>query len=86
MYKTRYCLRILYVFRVDSHVYVSLLWTKVELDDIKEIIAGNIKNNMEISSEVKIHQVGSDIVGRSIEEPVTTELCQPLLDTDTNNK
>ena len=57
------------------------LWKKVNPDDIKEIIAGNIKNNMEISPEIKAHQVGSDVVGRSIEEP---ESYQPLPDTDIN--
>ena len=54
-------------------------------DDIKEIIAGNIKNNMEISPEVKHHQVGSDVVGRSIKEPLATKFYHPLQDTDTNN-
>ena len=59
------------------------LWKIVEPDDIKEIIAGNIKNNMEISPEVKSHQVGSDVVGSSIEEPVATESYHPLPEKDT---
>ena len=59
------------------------LWKKVESDDIKEIIVGNIKNNMEILPEVKSHQVGNDVVGSSIKEPVATESYQPLPDTGT---
>ena len=58
------------------------LWKKVESDDIKEIIAGNIRNNMEISTEVKSHQVGSDVVGRSIEETEATESHHPLPDSN----
>ena len=59
-------------------------WKIVKPDDIMEIIAGNIKNNMEISPEIKAHQVGSDVVGRSIEEPVAAKSYQPLPDTDIN--
>ena len=59
------------------------LWKEVNPDDIKEIIAGNIKNNMEVSPEVKSHQVGSDVLGRSIKETEATESRHPpLLDSD----
>ena len=63
----------------DDH---NSLWKKVEPDDIKEIICGNIKNNMEVSPEVKSHQVGSDVLGRSIEETEATESHHPLLDSN----
>ena len=43
----------------------NLLWMKVEPDKVKEIVAGNIKNNMEISSELGSEQ-------SSIDQPVTT--------------
>ena len=56
----------------------NLLWMKVEPDKVKEIVAGNIKNNMEISSELGSEQ-------SSIDQPVTTESHQPLQDTDTNS-
>ena len=55
----------------------NLLWMKVEPDKVKEIIAGNIKNHMEISPELESQQ--------SIEHPVATESHQPLQDIDTNN-
>ena len=55
----------------------NLLWMKVEPDKVKEIIAGNIKNNMEISPELESQQ--------SIEHPVATESHQPLQDIDPNN-
>ena len=63
----------------DDH---KSLWKEVNPDDIKEIIAGNIKNNMEVSPEVKSHQVGSDVLGRSIEETEATESHHPLLDSN----
>ena len=63
----------------DDH---KSLWKEVNPDDIKEIIAGNIKNNMEVSPEVKSHQVGSDVLGRSIEETEATESRHPLLDSN----
>ena len=56
----------------DDH---NLLWTKVEPDKLKAIIAGNIKNNMETP------ELGSQ---QSIEQPVTTESHQPVQDIDTN--
>ena len=47
----------------DNH---NLLWTKVEPDKVKEIIAGNIKNNIEILPEEESQQLGSDVIDRSI--------------------
>ena len=57
----------------DNH---NLLWMKVDPDKVKEIIAGNIKNNMEISPELESQQ--------SIEHPVTTESHQAVENIDTN--
>ena len=73
----------------DNH---NLLWMKVDPDKVKEIIAGNIKNNMEIfpklesqqSPELRSQQyleIGSQ---QSIEQPVTTKSHQPVQDIDTN--
>ena len=73
----------------DDH---NLLWMKVEPDKVKEIIAGNIKNNMEISPELESQQspeIGSQQsleIGsqQSIKQPVTTESHQSVQDIDTN--
>ena len=56
----------------------NLLWIKVEPDKVKEIIAGNIKNNIEIFPE-ECQEVGSDFVYRSIEQPVATESFQSVV-------
>ena len=55
----------------------NLSWTRVEPDKVKEIIAGNIKNNIEILPEVESQQVGSDVVGKAIEQPVATKSDHP---------
>ena len=78
----------------------NLLWMKVDPDKVKEIIAGNIKNNMEVSPELESQQ--SPVLEsqqspelesqqnlqlgsqQSIKQPVTTESHHPVQDIDTN--
>ena len=65
----------------DNH---NLLWMKVDPDKVKEIIAGNIKNNMEISPELESQQSSELGSQQSIEQPVTTESHLQVQDIDTN--